>query len=181
MWWWGLALSVPVNLETLGVVRPGLSADQIINVASPLKYSDLYWSKGLKSSAHMDLCSPRPRPPIPLSTTKRWECKKKKKTWHICWVNTDVSGKSRRWSSCQSSSPDVLICGSGLGHRQIILELMVVLSCRLTMGYHCSCVSMQMWTRIYTNAQCAMRAIWGGGRGAWPGIGRPERSGGWEG
>lgn len=25
VWWWGLALSVPVNLEMLGVVRPGLS------------------------------------------------------------------------------------------------------------------------------------------------------------
>lgn len=38
----------------------------------------------------------------------------------------------------------VLIQGSGFTHRQIILQLMVVLSCRLTMGYHSSCVSIQM-------------------------------------
>lgn len=62
---------------------------------------------------------------------------------HICWVNTDVSRKSCSWSSCQSGSPGVLICGSSFVHRQIILELMVVLSCRLTMSCHCSCVSMQ--------------------------------------
>lgn len=46
--------------------------------------------------------------------------------------------------TCQhSSSNDVLISGSHTD-RQIILELMAVLSCRLTMGYHFSYVNMQM-------------------------------------
>lgn len=104
----------------------------------------------------------------------------KKKAWHLkylwkCVLNIEVfhnsltSRLSAQWkkktpyllrtcrwgrvASCQSSSHDVLICGSSFRHRQIIVELMVVLSCRLTMGYHFSCVSMQMWSRIYTNAQ----------------------------
>lgn len=37
--------------------------------------------------------------------------------------------------------------------RQIIPELMAVLSLRLTMGHHFSCVNMEMRTGIYTNAQ----------------------------
>lgn len=80
--------------------------------------------------------------------------------WWIWWANADVSRKT----FCQSSSSDVSIQGSSLGHRQITLQSMVVLSRRLTMGSYSSCVGMQMSTRTYTNAQSVSHlGGWGGG------------------
>lgn len=80
--------------------------------------------------------------------------------WWIWWANADVSRKTFR----QSSSSDVSIQGSSLGHRQITLQSMVVLSRRLTMGSYSSCVGMQMSTRTYTNAQSVSHlGGWGGG------------------
>lgn len=81
------------------------------------------------------------------------QCDKSPTKSHISKANTDVFRKTHCWNCCQSSSHHVLIQGSSFKHRQIILQLMVVLSCRLTMGYHSSCVSIQMWTRTYTNAR----------------------------